>query len=299
MKLYLAAGYNSAMGRFQGAYKRLSPQAKTAFDYCNHRLESYHYLHSESLLEHIRRDGRKVFLDSGAFSAFSLGVDVSLEDYAAFCHKNADIILMPSVLDAIGDPDGTWVNQKRLEDLGVACLPCYHFGEPEAVLEYYLEHYDYITIGGMVPISSPNLKRWLDRIWPDHLLDSNGQPRAKIHGFGLTSPELMERYPWYSVDSSSWVQIASFGAVFEPDYGALHISEKAPNRKSFNQHFDNLAPVVQDRLRATFEFYGFTADQLRTCYIHRRAYNALRYTLLAEQIEKRRDPHVTEQRYLL
>lgn len=298
MKLYLAAGYNSSMGRFQGAYRRLSDAAKFAFDYCNDRLESYHYLHSESLLEHIRRDGRKVFLDSGAFSAFSLGVEVSLEDYAAFCHKNADIILMPSVLDAIGDHVGTWQNQKRLEDLGVACLPCYHYGEPEEVLEYYLEHYEYITIGGMVPISSPNLVRWLDRIWPDHIL-RDGEPRAKVHGFGLTSPDLMTRYPWYSVDSSSWVQIASFGAVFQPGYGTIHISSKAPNRKNFDQHFNTLSPVVQDKLRETFEYYGFTPEQLQKCYIHRRAYNALQYTLLAERIERERVAHVVEQKYLL
>jgi hypothetical protein len=299
MKLYLAAGYNSGMGQSQPAYRRLSPAAKYALDYCQDRLESYHYLGNPATVEHIRREGRKVFLDSGAFSAFSLGVDVRIEDYAQFCKDNADIILMPSVLDAIGDPDGTWVNQKRLEDLGVNCLPCYHFGEPEAVLEYYLDNYEYITIGGMVPISSPNLIRWLDRIWPEHLLDAQGQPRAKVHGFGLTSPNLMRRYPWYSVDSSSWIQISSFGAVFEPAYGALHISDKAPNRKSFDQHFDNLSPVVQEKLTATFEYYGFTVEQLRKCYVHRRAYCALRFTLLAEEIAGGREQHVTEQRYLL
>lgn len=298
MKLYLAAGYNSSMGRHQGAYRRLSESAKAAIDSCQHYLESYHYM-NDRMVHEIGRDARRVFLDSGAFSAFSLGVEVSIEEYAAFCREHSDIILMPSVLDAIGDADGTWQNQKRLEDLGVQCLPCYHFGEPEVVLEYYLDNYEYITIGGMVPISSPNLKRWLDRIWPDHILGADGKPRAKVHGFGLTSPELMKRYPWYSVDSSSWIQMASFGAVFEPDYGALHVSEKAPNRKQFDQHFDTLAPIVQDRLIARFEEKGFTVEQLRRCYVHRRAYNALRFNELAWHIEEHRKDHVTEQRYLL
>ena len=224
---------------------------------------------------------------------------MDIEAYAKFCHDNADFIEVASVLDAIGSAEGTWRNQKRLEDLGVHCLPCFHYGEPEAALEYYLDNYDHMTIGGMVPISSPNLIRWLDRIWPEHILDKDGKPRAKVHGFGLTSPTLMTRYPWYSVDSSSWVQIASYGAVFEPEYGALHISEKAPNRKSFNQHFDNLAPVVQQKLEAGFEFYGFTVEQLRKCYIHRRAYNALRFTLLAENIARDRQDHIQEQKYLL
>lgn len=300
MKLYLAAAYNSNMGLHGAAFRRLDEFGKYAIRYCQHWLESYHYLGSQRTVDNIRRDGRKIFLDSGAFSAFTKGVEVDIKAYAQFCKDNADIILMPSVLDAIGDPDGTWVNQKRLEDLGVACLPCYHYGEPEAVLEYYIANYDYITIGGMVPVSGPNLVRWLDRIWPKYLIDEHGQPRVKVHGFGLTSPDLMARYPWYSVDSSSWLQISSFGAIFLPGYGTVHLSHKAPNRKIFGQHYQSVAPAVREKLDEVFAYYGFTAERLQRCYVHRRAFNALTYNLLANKISSERAAqHVTQQRLLL
>lgn len=300
MKLYLAAGYHNGMSRHQKIYRRLTPHAKYAMEHCPNRLESYHYLYkAEKTCNDIRRDGKKVFLDSGAFSAFSLGVDVDIEAYAQFCIDNSDIVDVASVLDAIGDVDGTWRNQTTLEQLGVKCLPCFHYGEPEAALEHYLDNYEYITIGGMVPISSPNLIRWLDRIWPKHILDKDGKPRAKVHGFGLTSPQLMRRYPWHSVDSSSWIQVSSFGALFDKDFGTFHVSAQAPNRKMFNGHFTTFAQPIQDKLVERFEYYGFTLGQLQECYAHRRAYCALQYQLLAEEITQQQQQFRVRQEYLL
>jgi hypothetical protein len=47
-----------------------------------------------------------------------------------------------------------------------------------------------------------------DEVW--HYILSNN-PSLKVHGFGLTNIELMERYPWYSVDSSSFQGCRRFG----------------------------------------------------------------------------------------
>ena len=298
MKLYLAAAYSNEMGVHQKIYRRLTPNGKLALDYCQDRLESYHYVTDNTVRAMRREPGRKVFLDSGAFSAFTQGVDIDVEVYAAFCRDHEDIIEVPSVLDVVGDAVGTWHNQKKLEDLGVNCLPCFHFGEPEEALKYYVENYEHMTIGGMVPISTPNLIRWLDRIWPEYLMNPDGSAKLKVHGFGLTSQDLMERYPWYSVDSSSWIQVSSFGSVFIPDYGTLAVSKQSPSRKNPNVHYDTLpSDAHRRRMDEIFEFYGFTYELLSEHYSERRAFCAISYALLADRITKTRQNR-TYQPYL-
>lgn len=286
MKLYIAATYTSNFDLESQAFLRLNDFGKAARRYPKFQLESYHYVHKDSFVRKMRRDKCKVFLDSGAFSAFTKGYQIDIEAYARYIHENKDIVEIASVLDAIGDPVGTLENQKRLEALGAAVLPCYHYGEPESYLTYYVDRYEYITIGGMVPIATPQLRIWLDRIWSQYLVDATGKARLKVHGFGLTVPELMRRYPWYSVDSSSWVQIASNGGIFLPELGALHVSEHSPSRKMFGQHYTSLSPYHQAWVRERCAYYGFDIHDLATDYIYRWAMNMLTFSLLGDMIAK-------------
>lgn len=238
-------------------------------------LESYHYIKNLTAVERMRAEGVKVFLDSGAFSAYTQGVQIDLHEYCDYIHRNGDFIAMASVLDAIGDPDGTWQNQWRMEQLGVNPLPCYHYGEPTEVLDYYVQNYDYITIGGMVPISTPQLILWLDRIWEKHLTHADGTPKVKVHGFGLTSLPLMLRYPWYSIDSSTWVQWAANGMILLPRKKAyqIDISEKSPRRKVKDQHLDTLNPLAKENIYSWIKDRGVDPNRLRELYYARWAWN--------------------------
>jgi hypothetical protein len=71
---------------------------------------------------------------------------------------------------------------------------------------YPLMEYPSIALGGLV--FSPGIMSHCDEVW--HYILSNN-PKLKVHGFGLTNIELMERYPWYSVDSSSFKGCKRFG----------------------------------------------------------------------------------------
>ena len=42
-------------------------------------LESYHYVKNRRYVNAMRKEGARVFLDSGAFSAFSLGTKIDLD----------------------------------------------------------------------------------------------------------------------------------------------------------------------------------------------------------------------------
>lgn len=275
MRLFNAGLYTSNFDKLGTVYSRLTDEEKAMRDGCANFLESYHYIHKESAVAKIRRDGVKVFLDSGAFSAFSQGVTIDIGKYCDYIHRNADIIEFPSVLDAIGDCDATWYNQQEMERRGVTPLPCYHYGEPTEVLDYYISKYPYITIGGMVPISTPQLRIWLDRIWDEHLTHPDGTPKVKVHGFGLTSLPLMFRYPWYSVDSSTWVQWAANGMILIPGKaGQVDVSNKSSRRKQRNQHLDSVSSIETFAIETEIRSYGGDPDRLRDLYYARWAWNA-------------------------
>ena len=296
MKLYLAGIYTANFKINGSLYNRLTDYEKYQRESATNLLESYHYIHRQSFVDSIRGDNRKVFLDSGAFSAFTKGVEVDLPGYCEYIKRNEDIIekvddsLLASVLDGIGDPLKTYENQKAMESRGVRPLPCFHYGEDERYLEYYVANYDYITLGGMVPISTPQLRLWLDRIWDRYLTDEAGRPRVKVHGFGLTTVSLMERYPWYSVDSSSWVQIARVGGMLLlPDAKVINVSDQSPNRKVEGQHIDNLTPVQREAIEAKLRACGVDTDRMRETYLSRWCYNIWAFDQLGKN-HFRHDP---------
>lgn len=283
MKLYLAGIYTSNMNLQGNIFHRLDEREQAARLELPYILESYHYIHKETVVRKIRQDGTKIFLDSGAFSAFTKGVDVNLNKYCAYIKDKQDIIKFASVLDAIGDAQGTFANQIEMERQGVQPLPCFHYGEDTRYLDYYVANYEYVTIGGMVPISTPQLLLWLDRIWEHHLTDGAGRPLIKIHGFGLTAPSLMKRYPWYSVDSSSWVQAAANGLIVLPWNGAkFAVSSNSSARHNHNQHLDTIPDDLRIALTKRIEEFGFSMERLQTQYMARWIFNCWAFKQLSE-----------------
>ena len=291
MKLYLAGIYTANFDIGGSLYQRLTDNEKSQRESAENILESYHYIHRESYVKKIRKDNRKVFLDSGAFSAFTQGIKVDLPAYCNYVKKNKDIIeevdgdLLASVLDGIGDPLQTWKNQQAMESLGVRPLPCFHYGEDERYLEEYVKNYTYITLGGMVPISTPQLYHWLDRIWDKYLTDGAGRPLIKVHGFGLTTVDLMKRYPWYSVDSSSWVQIARTGGMMLPRGKVVSVSERSPSTKVAGQHLDNLPEAISAPIIAELESYGVDVKRARETYLARWVFNIWSFTQMGKNMD--------------
>ena len=198
-----------------------------------------------------------LFLDSGAFSAKTQGIDINIEEYIAFIKEHEHLLTVYANLDVIGSAEGTWRNQMLMEKAGLKPLPTFHYGEDLKWLRRYINRgYDYIALGGMV--KTPNLIAWLDDIWHKYLTDEQGMPRIKVHGFGMTSLSLMLRYPWYSVDSTSWVVAGRLGSIYIPTRSLkdktwvydekswkIAVSSQSPNLKEAGQHYKTLSPLRQ------------------------------------------------------
>jgi len=78
----------------------------------------------------------------------------------------------------------------------------------------------------------------------------------------------MLRYPWYSVDSTSWVLTGRFGAVFVPhiqqgkwvydeNSWKVNVSNQSPSQKEEGRHFSTFAPAEKDVILQYFHDKGF------------------------------------------
>lgn len=308
MHIYMAAVYSNSYMPGMNRYVKLTEREREVVTTLPNILESWHYVGKQSFVDHMRNNKARIFLDSGAFSAYSLGVELSVKEYCEYIVKNLDIIrvegndIMASVLDGIGDPLQTWRNQNEMEmrfrdehGLNIRPLPCFHAGEDERYLEHYVKNYEYITLGGMVGSSTKQLMVWLDRIWDKFLTDGSGNPRLKVHGFGITSVPIMNEYPWFSCDSSSWIQSAAFGSVIMPGVSVnapawpINVSEKSPSRHDANQHMTTLSPAEVDYLFKVLEDNGFTYERLSSVYESRAAYNLWSFGVVNAMINASRN----------
>lgn len=143
-------------------------------------------------------------LDSGAFSALTLGKTITLAAYANWLRTWSPHAQWYSNLDVIGDAEATYVNQQRMLDMGLRPVPTFHVNEPWSYLERYLdEGYTLIALGGMVPHSKrPNaLLPWLVRCF------KMAKGRAALHGFGVAGWRIVRPLPWYSTDSSGFTYV--------------------------------------------------------------------------------------------
>ena len=199
-------------------------------------------------------DKISLFLDSGAFSAWSKNIQIDINEYIQFIKKHQSYLSYYANLDVIGNPLATWQNQKKMEAEGLAPVPCFHFGEDIKYLtKYYLSGtYKYLSLGGMVGRNSKELIEWLDNLFINYLCDKQGNPRIKVHGFGMTSFKLMLRYPWYSVDSTSWIFCGRMGGIYVPQYKKgswrydlpplkIFVSSQNPNKHEEGKHIDNFS----------------------------------------------------------
>jgi len=211
----------------------------------------------------------KLFLDSGAFSAWSKNVTIDLNAYMQFIQDNEQYIEVYSNLDVIGSAEGSWKNQEIMEANGFHPLPVFHLNDDVSSL-YRCMEYPYFCLGGMAgrDCSENDRVQFLDSCW-DIICDNKDRiPKQKVHGFGMTSLKLMLRYPWYSTDSTSWVMTSRFGSVYVPnirdgkyvyneDSWKVCVSQRSPSVTEVGQHFETFSAMEKKQILKYFDSKGF------------------------------------------
>lgn len=211
---------------------------------------------------------RLLLLDSGAFSVWTKGVKIDLEEYISFCEKYPDCSYYVN-LDVIPGKPGDkssltkdsveaacrrgWENYKVMIDrLGMnKVIPVFHQGDPIRWLDKYLDFgVTYIgispandrqtsgsshkaTFAGRGSLSTTKLQ-WINSL-RKHLFDGAGRPVVKTHGFAVTSYDLMKSMEWWSVDSASWKLAGAWGTIYVPHSGNFSVE---PEQYKTSANFD-------------------------------------------------------------
>lgn len=169
------------------------------------------------LTKNVKSIKKQIFLDSGAFTAFTQGTKIDIDDYIKVI-KESNVSLY-ACLDVIGDWRATKKNQEYMESQGLEPLPTFHYQSPLSELRRLCNKYDYIALGGLVPLAMKRkvMCSWLDKCWKVIFEESvkKGKPLTKVHGFGVNSFFIWDKYPFYSVDATSWVVGGRFRKVIK------------------------------------------------------------------------------------
>ncbi len=231
-----------------------------------------------------------LLLDSGAYSAKTQMKKLDIDDYIQYINNNLDVFPTYSYfnLDVIGDGDKSYQNYLYMKMKGLYPIPVWHAETQTQFLELYLKQTDYIAIGAISVMSNQRTISSLDHVWETFLTESNGMPVCKVHGFGLTSLFIMTRYPWYSVDSTSWVQFGRYGVILVPHTRSgdwvynenphiVTVSSKSPRKGLRGKHFDTFPEVVKLKMIQYIESRGFTLEEVANNHLARDKINMLYY----------------------
>jgi hypothetical protein len=171
-----------------------------------------------------------LLLDSGAFSAWTIGRPVDVEAYALFARRvvdeyGEDVAVLN--LDVIpGEPERRPTDRERrraadesagnaaaLRDHGLDVIEVFHLFEPLPVFERMLERrrpHELVALGGMVyqlAKRSTVVRAFCDEAFSFARDWSGGWSELPpIHGLGVSGDSpTARRYPWWSVDSIAWM----------------------------------------------------------------------------------------------
>jgi len=155
--------------------------------------------------------GEHIFLDSGAFSAWTRGIKIDIDKYAEFIKQHEKYLTVYGNLDVIGNAQGTEKNQRYLESKGLHPIATFHIGSDYKKLEQMVKEYDYIALGGLVGVPKARRIKHLDKCF--RIIKT----KCKVHGFGVGDFDIMLRYPFYSVDNTNWILGGRIGVVYRFD----------------------------------------------------------------------------------
>lgn len=244
----------------------------------NFRLMSY--LNESRYILRRKEKGLKTFVDSGAFSAFTLGKEIDIDHYIRWLNEHDEGVMIAAELDRI---PGKWGKEKTKQELNEAAeeswnnylymiercvspekiLPIYHQGEDYWYLERMLEYEPKVKYLGISPSNEETTARkeaWIEKVF--EIIKASSNPDVKTHAFGMTSLRVLEKYPFTSADSTSWLLAGANGNIMTP-YGTLIVSR---NRRGDRRHITNLPKPAQDHICEFAEKHGYSIDKLQEDY---------------------------------
>lgn len=245
--------------------------------------------------EHLRAQGKRAkhMIDSGAFTAWSLGKPVDLAAYCDVCNWLLDTFsdCMDFTFIALDQIPGQKGRETTDEDRATACVvsaqnydfmkervrgvikPVFHTGDPDWLLAHYTAE-EYIGFGMSQAIAEKERVRWVQQAY-------RKAPGKRLHGLAATGFSMLRAAPWHSVDSAAWLYAAAMGGIswVRPDGKliSVSVSDQSPNLKDLDAHVATMPAAWRDAVAADVAVRGFTLEQLATEWYSRGRWNVYAY----------------------
>lgn len=195
-----------------------------------------------------------IFLDSWGFSIRNRGLNLSIDDYVEYVKKFGKYYEIIANMDT-NDTKETLHNQRRLEkETWHKILPVYHRSELKSwdkdLLKYYCQNYDFVALGWVAWIWMSKAEK---RYYLDFSFKTAMEYKTKLHWFWITSYSELLRYPFYTIDSTSWLQWVKFNKFMVFNDWRI----KSFTSKEYRDRFwiDYAKISYKDRL--LFNYYSF------------------------------------------
>ena len=177
-------------------------------------LESFYYM-KEWQIPYIK-EIKFFLLDSGAFTFMNnskkeVNWDQYVESYANFINKyNIENFFELDIDNIVGIKEVERLRNKLETLTKKKCIPVWHKSRGLEYWKKMCEDYDYVAIGGIV---TKEIKQQ-DYKYFTPLLKIAKENNCKVHGLGFTNLKSLSKYPFYSVDSTSWKSGNRFGTLY-------------------------------------------------------------------------------------
>lgn len=214
-------------------------------------------------------------LDSGVFSAWNRRETLDLKKYIAYIQAHKKWLWSYVNMDKIPGEYGKrrtsdqveesarvgYDNLQKMKGAGLTPIPVFHQGERFAWFERMIADGErYIGVSTAKDLMPADQRRWLDHVF-SMITTSKGVPLIKTHGFGITNPKFLFRYPWFTCDSTTWSMTPGYGQIIVPLYvGGKPDYRRVPlriavsgvahaNPASQKRQFEGMGPASQDAIR--------------------------------------------------
>lgn len=177
-------------------------------------------------------------LDSGGYSARVRGVEIDVKQYAAYLNKYK--VKFAFNLDPPDNNESLHNLYYLQENTNTYIIPIYHspeYKDPNwrGILDYYIENYPFIALGGIAgrEVNQKTTEKFLNYVF------KRTRDKVAVHGLGTTRKNLLVKYPFYCVDSTSWMQPMRFGGSI------AHSKEMARVRARKNHYTENVVADIE------------------------------------------------------
>lgn len=232
-----------------------------------------------------------IFVDSGAFTAYTKGVKIDIDDYIEFINRTGDYIEVFAELDDVPDPanmdfdkaETSWKNYLYMIDhvkpeYRDKIIPVFHYGEDFKWLRNMLEykhpdgkHIDYIGLAISLEGTTKVRISWANEC--RRIINESSNPNVKTHAFGVGVKSVLDHIDVTSTDATSWVKRAAFGMIGVNDR-SIYVSD-VHREKCDGKHLAFESKALQEDVIKIIESRGFTLEELETNPYQRAKFNIL------------------------